>query len=94
VDQGIGTLVWCPLAGGLLSGECPRGAQGPDDAHYGKSWDELPIRGEKALYDIVDTLIDIAKQRDASASRTGWHACLGNRTLPRSLSAPAPRKNS
>jgi aryl-alcohol dehydrogenase-like predicted oxidoreductase len=94
VDQGIGTLVWCPLAGGLLSGECQRGAQGPDDAHYGKSWDELPIRGEKALYDIVDTLIDIAKQRDASASRTGWHACLGNRTLPHSLSAPAPRKNN
>jgi aryl-alcohol dehydrogenase-like predicted oxidoreductase len=28
VDQGIGTLVWCPLAGGLLSGECQRGAQG------------------------------------------------------------------
>jgi hypothetical protein len=59
-----------------------------------ESWDELPNRGEKALYDIVDTLIDIAKQRDASASRTGWHACLGNRTLPRSLSAPAPRKNN
>jgi hypothetical protein len=83
-----------PVGGRLAFRRVPARCARPDDAHYGRSWDELPTRGEKALYDIVDTLIDIAKQRDASASRTGWHACLGNRTLPRSLSAPAPRKNN
>ena len=30
IDQGLGVLVWSPLAGGLLSGKFRRGQEGPD----------------------------------------------------------------
>ncbi len=31
-DQGLGLLVWSPLAGGLLSGKFYREGEGPEDA--------------------------------------------------------------
>jgi aryl-alcohol dehydrogenase-like predicted oxidoreductase len=66
VDQGLGILVWSPLAGGLLSGKYRRGQQPPEGSRHLGEWDEPPVYDEDRLYDVVDVLVDIAQSRDTS----------------------------
>jgi aryl-alcohol dehydrogenase-like predicted oxidoreductase len=69
-DQGLGILVWSPLAGGLLSGKYRRGEQGPKGSrHFARKWQEPPIHDEDKLYDIIDVLLGIAKDHKCSAAR-------------------------
>jgi aryl-alcohol dehydrogenase-like predicted oxidoreductase len=69
IDQGLGILVWSPLAGGLLSGKYRRGQDGPEGARQLTDWDEPPVRDREALYDIVDALVEIGEAHDASAAQ-------------------------
>jgi aryl-alcohol dehydrogenase-like predicted oxidoreductase len=69
IDQGVGILVWSPLAGGLLSGKYRRDQRGPEGARQLTDWDEPPVRDPDQLYDIVDALVEIAERREASAAR-------------------------
>src|SRR3954449_7238196 len=57
IDQGVGILVWSPLAGGLLSGKYRRGQAPPDGSRHLGDWDEPPVRDEEQLYDVVDALV-------------------------------------
>src|ERR1700719_3030472 len=69
LDQGLGILVWSPLAGGLLSGKYRRGKDTPQDTRQFANWGEPPVRDEGKLYDIVDALVEIAQQRDISPAQ-------------------------
>jgi aryl-alcohol dehydrogenase-like predicted oxidoreductase len=69
LDQGLGILVWSPLAGGLLSGKYRRGAQGPEGSRQLTDWDEPPVRDQEGLYDVVDALVEIAGGHDVSAAQ-------------------------
>jgi aryl-alcohol dehydrogenase-like predicted oxidoreductase len=69
VDQGLGILVWSPLAGGLLSGKYRRGQQPPEGSRHLTDWNEPPVRDENALYDIIDVLLKIAEGRGISAAQ-------------------------
>ncbi|MEU7616409.1 aldo/keto reductase [Micromonospora rifamycinica] len=69
IDQGVGVLVWSPLAGGLLSGKYRRAAPSPTGTRRFAGWDEPPIRDEGALYDIVDVLDRISRQRGATPAQ-------------------------
>jgi aryl-alcohol dehydrogenase-like predicted oxidoreductase len=69
VDQGLGVLVWSPLAGGLLSGKYRRGEQPPAGSRHLTDWNEPPLRDENQLYNIIDTLVDIANAHDASPAQ-------------------------
>jgi aryl-alcohol dehydrogenase-like predicted oxidoreductase len=70
LDQGLGILVWSPIAGGLLSGKFRRGKKGPEGSrHFGRKWREPPVYDEEKLFDIVDVLGDIGKAHDCSAAR-------------------------
>jgi aryl-alcohol dehydrogenase-like predicted oxidoreductase len=70
LDQGLGILVWSPIAGGLLSGKFRRGGKGPEGSrHFGRKWREPPIYDEDKLFDIVDVLLEIAKAHRCSAAR-------------------------
>jgi aryl-alcohol dehydrogenase-like predicted oxidoreductase len=69
VDEGVGILVWSPLAGGLLSGKYRRGVEGPAGARQLTDWDEPPVRDEDQLYDVVDVLVEIAEARGVSAAQ-------------------------
>ncbi|WP_136314148.1 aldo/keto reductase [Actinomyces procaprae] len=60
VDQGIGILVWSPLAGGLLSGKYRRGVDAPAGSRHVEGWNEPPVYDAETLYDIVDELVAIA----------------------------------
>ena len=67
VDQGVGILVWSPLAGGLLSGKFRRGAEGPAGTRALSDWDEPPVRDQEQLYDTVE--VAGRDRRGATASR-------------------------
>src|SRR3954452_12807527 len=77
VDQGLGILVWSPLAGGLLSGKYRRGSQAPEGSRHLTDWNEPPVRDEEGLYDIVDALVEIAEAHDASAAQVALAWLLG-----------------
>lgn len=68
-DQGLGVLVWSPLAGGLLSGKYRRNQAAPEGTRHLADWGEPPVRDESALYDVVDVLVDIAQARGVSAAQ-------------------------
>jgi aryl-alcohol dehydrogenase-like predicted oxidoreductase len=69
IDQGLGLLVWSPLAGGLLSGKYRRGDPGPEESRLLSGWDEPPVRDQEKLYDVVEVLVEVAKDRGASPAQ-------------------------
>jgi aryl-alcohol dehydrogenase-like predicted oxidoreductase len=69
LDQGVGILVWSPLAGGLLSGKYRRDQPGPEGARQLTEWNEPPVRDQDQLYDIVDALVEIAERHSVSAAQ-------------------------
>ncbi|RZS80109.1 aryl-alcohol dehydrogenase-like predicted oxidoreductase [Motilibacter rhizosphaerae] len=69
LDQGLGILVWSPLAGGLLSGKYRRGHQPPEGSRGLSDWNEPPVRDQEKLYDIVEVLVEIAQGHGVSAAQ-------------------------
>ena len=68
LDQGLGVLVWSPLAGGLLSGKYRRGQGQPEGGRNFAGWKEPPIRDEARLYDIIELLVQIGEEHSVSAA--------------------------
>ena len=77
LDQGLGILVWSPLAGGLLSGKYRRGEQGPEGSRHLTDWNEPPVRNEDQVYDIVDALVEIAEEHGSSPAQVALAWTLG-----------------
>jgi aryl-alcohol dehydrogenase-like predicted oxidoreductase len=77
LDQGLGILVWSPLAGGLLSGKYRRGQSGPEGARHLNNWGEPPIHDEDQLYNIIDALVEIAGNHKVSAAQIALAYLLG-----------------
>ena len=69
LDQGVGVLVWSPLAGGLLSGKYRRGQGAPEGSRRLAGWDEPPVRDEEQLYNTIDVLVTIAAARGVSPAQ-------------------------
>lgn len=69
IDQGLGVLVWSPLAAGLLSGKHRRNRAAPEGSRQFSGWTEPPIRDENRLWNIVETLVAIADERGVSAAQ-------------------------
>lgn len=76
LDQGLGILVWSPLAGGLLSGKYRRDAQ-PEEGRQLTDWDEPPVRDPDQLYDVVDALVEIGEAHGVSAAQVALAYTLG-----------------
>ena len=78
VDQGLGILVWSPLAGGLLSGKYRRDAS-PDSGtrQVSGTWNEPPVRDREKLYDTIEVLTDIAAGHRASPAQVALAWLLG-----------------
>ncbi len=77
LDQGLGVLVWSPLAGGLLSGKYRRGKPGPEGARQLTDWGEPPVYDQEKLYDTVEALVEIAQAHGMSASQVALAWLLG-----------------
>jgi aryl-alcohol dehydrogenase-like predicted oxidoreductase len=77
LDQGVGIMVWSPLAGGLLSGKYRRDQDPPAGSRHLTDWGEPPVRDTEQLYDIVDALVEIAAERGVSAAQIALAWLLG-----------------
>jgi aryl-alcohol dehydrogenase-like predicted oxidoreductase len=69
LDQGVGIMVWSPLAGGLLSGKYRRNQDPPPGSRHLTDWGEPPVRDPGLLYDIVEEVVAIGEQRGLSAAQ-------------------------
>jgi aryl-alcohol dehydrogenase-like predicted oxidoreductase len=78
VDQGLGILVWSPLAGGLLSGKYRRGASPSEQTRQlSDEWNEPPVRDQDKLYDTIEVLVDVAGAHAASPAQVALAWLLG-----------------
>jgi aryl-alcohol dehydrogenase-like predicted oxidoreductase len=77
LDQGLGILIWSPLAGGLLSGKYRRGQQAPEGSRHFQNWGEPPVHDEEQLYNIIDVLVEISDSRKVSAAQVALAYLLG-----------------
>ncbi|HWC84383.1 MAG TPA: aldo/keto reductase [Pseudonocardiaceae bacterium] len=77
VDQGLGILVWSPLAGGLLSGKYRRGQQAPEGSRHLSDWNEPPVRDEDALYDTIEELVRIGSAHGVTPAQVALAYLLG-----------------
>jgi aryl-alcohol dehydrogenase-like predicted oxidoreductase len=69
LDQGLGALIWSPLAGGLLSGKYRRDQERPEGSRHLGDWDEPPVYDEDALYDLVEVLVEVGEAHGVSAAQ-------------------------
>lgn len=69
IDQGLGALIWSPLAGGLLSGKYTRDVQTQTGTRFAEGWSEPPVRDFEKLWNIVDTLNAIAKEKQVPTTQ-------------------------
>jgi aryl-alcohol dehydrogenase-like predicted oxidoreductase len=74
-DQGLGLLVWSPLAGGFLSGKFTR--EGGDDSARRAKFDFPPVNKEQG-FRILDALIPIAKAHGATVPQIALAWILAN----------------
>ncbi|GHU34264.1 oxidoreductase [Betaproteobacteria bacterium] len=76
LDQGLGILIWSPLAGGLLSGKHRRDTT-PEGTRQLAGWTEPPIRNPGRLWDIVDVVVEIAAEHNVSGAQVALAWLLG-----------------
>jgi aryl-alcohol dehydrogenase-like predicted oxidoreductase len=69
LDQGLGILVWSPLAGGLMSGKYRRGVDAPAGSRHLTEWSEPPVHDEDKLYDTIDLAVKIGESHGVSAAQ-------------------------
>ncbi|MGA3362609.1 MAG: aldo/keto reductase [Solirubrobacteraceae bacterium] len=77
IDQGLGVLVWSPLAGGLLSGKYRRRQDPPEGARQLTDWGEPPVYDQEGLYDTVEVIVEVAEAHGVSASQVALAWLLG-----------------
>jgi aryl-alcohol dehydrogenase-like predicted oxidoreductase len=66
---GLGMLPWSPLAGGLLTGKYRRDQAAPAGTRYEKLKDRLDTRNTERTWNILDTLVAVAKELDATPTQ-------------------------
>ena len=76
-QQGLGLLIWSPLAGGLLSGKYRRGQPPPEGARHASEWSEPPVYDEDKLYDTIEVLVEVAEAHGVSAAQVALAWLLG-----------------
>ncbi|ASY78852.1 aldo/keto reductase [Pectobacterium polaris] len=69
IDQGLGLLIWGPLASGWLSGKYRRNQSAAAGTRIAQNWPEPPIYDEDKLYDTIDVLVEIAEDRGISCAQ-------------------------
>ena len=68
LDQGVGILVWSPLAGGWLSGKYTRNTR-PESGRQQTGFKEPPIYDWDHLWDIVDVVNEVAAAHGVSGAQ-------------------------
>jgi aryl-alcohol dehydrogenase-like predicted oxidoreductase len=71
IDQEIGTIVWSPLASGMLTGKYRRDKPVPQDARVAQGGSPVPAEtiNNERLYRIIDRLDAISKETGKTVSQ-------------------------
>jgi aryl-alcohol dehydrogenase-like predicted oxidoreductase len=69
VEEGLGNLIWSPLAGGLLTGKYRRDAPRPSVGRHVSDWPEPPISDWEHVYDVIDAIVSVAESRGATPAQ-------------------------
>jgi len=77
VDQGLGVLVWSPLAGGLLSGKYRRNVDAPAGSRQLTDWGEPPVYDREALFNIIEVLVRVGEEHGVSAAQVALAYLIG-----------------
>jgi len=80
LDQGVGTVVWSPLAGGALSGKIRRDEPVPEGTRSGQLGLERAGDIER-LHDVVDVLTEIAAEAERPVSQVALNWVLQRPTV-------------
>jgi aryl-alcohol dehydrogenase-like predicted oxidoreductase len=82
MDEGVGTIVWSPLAAGMLSGKYRR-SQPPPDARVTQGGSPVPLEviAMERLYNIVDVLDEIAAETGKSVPQVSLNWLLQRPTI-------------
>jgi aryl-alcohol dehydrogenase-like predicted oxidoreductase len=67
LDQGLGLLVWSPLAGGFLSGKKRRGSDAPEGSRWAVN--AFPPLDQERTYEALDIMQPIASAHGASMAQ-------------------------
>jgi aryl-alcohol dehydrogenase-like predicted oxidoreductase len=78
-DQGVGTIVWSPLAGGALTGKIRRDKPAPKDSRLGKT--QFVPYDEQKLFSVLDELDVIAKERNKTVTQVALNWLLQRPTV-------------
>lgn len=83
IDQNIGTIVWSPLASGMLSGKYRRNQPSPQDSRVVQGGSPVPggaIDNER-LYKIVDKLDEVAQETGKTVAQVALNWLLQRPTV-------------
>lgn len=82
IDQKVGTIVWSPLAGGLLTGKYRRNHPVPD-ARVAQGGSPIPAAAvdNERLYNIVEVLAEVAKETGKSMAQVAINWLLQRPTV-------------
>ena len=69
VEEGLGNLIWSPLAGGLLTGKYRRDAPAPPVGRHLSDWGEPPISDWEHVYDVIDAIVSVAEARGTTPAK-------------------------
>ena len=81
LDQRLGTMMWAPLAGGLLTGKVARNRRAPADSRVALTGSYGPVFPEDHLYRIVDELEALARETGRSVSQVALNWVLHRPTV-------------
>ncbi|MDM9629620.1 aldo/keto reductase [Rhizobium sp. S152] len=80
-DQGVGALVWSPLAWGRLTGRIRRGQPLPEGSRLHQTAEYGPPVDDEKLYDIVDVLDEIAAETGRTVPQIALNWLIGRPTV-------------
>jgi aryl-alcohol dehydrogenase-like predicted oxidoreductase len=80
IDQGVGTVVWSPLAGGQLSGKMTRAQAAPSDTRVG-TLGTRPGMSREQFYDVIDELQRIATETERTVAQVALNWVLRRPTI-------------
>jgi len=81
IDQKVGTIVWSPLASGVLSGKIRRNQPAPEGSRVQQIGSEGSRISDEKLYEIVDALDAIAAETGKSVSQIALNWLLQRPTV-------------
>ncbi len=82
IDQHVGTIVWSPLASGLLSGKYRRNKPRPD-GRVSQGGSPVPgsVVSDELLYNVVDTMDEIAAETGKTVAQVALNWLLQRPTI-------------